>query len=291
MAAAKYWVCLLLCTLSLAIASCTASPSANPKSLDSPLTPAARVAGDSSTLAGAKLAEAKSTDAAEVDIDPELEAQVLAILRKHPQVVLDSLQTYQARQQQQQQAQQQAQQQLALRPLVEHPAAFIGSSPTLGASDRAFVLYEFSDFQCPFCAQVSPIVKEFMAQRGDEVTFVYKHFPLERIHPEAVPAAIAARAAQQQDKFWEYHDELFVRQKQLGEATYLAIAADLGLDRDRFNADRKQAEADVRLDVALGDRLGVRGTPFFVLNGIPLRGAPSVEQFDALLEQAKQDKA
>ncbi|MEO0852010.1 MAG: DsbA family protein, partial [Cyanobacteria bacterium J06648_11] len=191
-------------------------------------------------------------------------------------------------QQQQQQAQQQVQQLAALAPMAENPAVFINTSPTLGSSDRRYVLYEFSDFQCPFCARSAPIVKEFIEKRGDEVTLVYKHFPLERIHPEAVPAAIASRAAQQQGKFWEYHDELFVRQKALGEETYVAIARDLALDLDRFNADREKAEADVRLDVALGDRLGVRGTPFFALNGIPLVGAPSVEQFDALLERAKQ---
>ncbi|MEM6446719.1 MAG: thioredoxin domain-containing protein [Cyanobacteria bacterium P01_D01_bin.123] len=226
-----------------------------------------------------------------IEIDPELEAQVLAILRKHPDVVIESLQAFQQEQRQQQQAQQQTQQLALLKPTAAEPDIFVGESPTTGAQAREIVLYEFSDFECPFCARVHPTLKTFMAQRGGEVTLVYKHFPLERIHPQGVPAARASWAAQQQGKFWEYHDELFERQQQLSEETYLEIAEELGLDLERFNADRESAEAAVRTDMALGDRLGVRGTPFFVLNGIPLNGAVSLEQFEAALAQAKQDRA
>ncbi|MEO1132108.1 MAG: thioredoxin domain-containing protein [Cyanobacteria bacterium J06639_1] len=294
MTESKRWLYLALCIVAVAIASCTSAPQVVSESPEASPTVSDTASAVSQPLADSGEATSADTDPGSPDapdsIDPELEAQVLAILRKHPQVVIDSVETYRAQQRLQQQAQQQSQQLAALRPMAENPAVFIGTSPTLGSRDRQYVLYEFSDFQCPFCARSAPIVKEFLDKRGDEVTLVYKHLPLERIHPEAVPAAIASHAAQQQGKFWDYHDELFARQRQLGEETYLAIAEDLDLDLDRFNADRDKAEADVRLDLALSDRLEVRSTPFFALNGIPLSGAPSVEQFEALLERVKQNE-
>lgn len=279
------WAQVTICIAAMALAGCSSLVAAL-EELDAP--PAD---SDRTERASESTGETDTPDAADtsIEIDPELEAQVLAIVRKHPDVVIEALQAFQQEQRQQQQAQQQAQQLALLKPMADDPAVYIGESPTTGASDRAIVLYEFSDFECPFCARVAPTIKAFMKARGDEVTLVYKHFPLESIHPQAVPAAQATWAAQQQGKFWEYHDALFERQQQLGEQTYVEIAQDLELDLDRFNADRQNAEASVRADMALGDRLGIRGTPFFILNGIPLNGAVSVAQFEAALAQAKQN--
>jgi len=132
-----------------------------------------------------------------------------------------------------------------------------------------WVLLEFSDFQCPFCAQAEPTIKEFMAQYEDKVTLVYKHFPLSQIHPHAQSSAEAAWAAQQQGKFWEYHDALFEQQKQLGENLYIAIAEDLNLDLEQFNRDRHSVEAAAAInsDLELAQKVGIRGTPFFALKG------------------------
>ena len=153
--------------------------------------------------------------------------------------------------------------------MMTDPVAVIGNSPTTGAMAKNIILLEFSDFQCPFCAQAEPTVKEFMAQHEDQVTLVYKHFPLSQIHPYAQSAAEASWAAQQQGKFWEYHDVLFEEQKQLGEGLYIAIAEDLDLDLEQFNRDRHspEAEAAINSDLELAQKVGIRGTPFFALKG------------------------
>ena len=81
-----------------------------------------------------------------------------------------------------------------------------------GNPDAAVTLIEYSDFECPACAQFSPYIKELMNEYGDELRFEYRHFPLINIHAQAIPAARAAEAAAQQGKFWEMHDKLFENQ-------------------------------------------------------------------------------
>jgi protein-disulfide isomerase len=214
-------------------------------------------------------------------IDPKLEKQVLEIIRKNPEVILESVQAYQ---QQQQQAQQKTQQ-LFIQNLQQNPQTVIGRSPTRGAKLGKVVLVEFSDFQCPYCQAASKTVKQFVEKHKDQVTLVYKHLPLTGIHAEALPAAKAAWAAGQQGKFWEYHDALFEQQKQLGEALYPKIAKTLGLDLERFNRDRQGAavEKAIQQDVQMAEQLGINGTPFFVMNGQVLTGAVDLATLEATL--------
>ncbi|ELS02624.1 protein-disulfide isomerase [Xenococcus sp. PCC 7305] len=198
-------------------------------------------------------------------ISASLEDQVLQIIRNHPEVLIESVQSYQQRKQQERlQAQQ-----TFLQQIKAAPVSVIGNSPTIGAAANKIVLLEFSDFQCPFCAQAEPTVGQFIAKHQDQVTLVYKHFPLSQIHPQAESSAHAAWAAQQQDKFWEYHNALFAQQNQLGEALYLTIAENLNLDIDQFNRDRNspEAKAAINQDLELAQRVGIRATPFFALNG------------------------
>lgn len=197
--------------------------------------------------------------------NPSLEEQVLQIIRDHPEVLIESVQAYQERKQEELQQSQQA----FLQQVKSDPVSVIGNSPTTGTAANKIVLLEFSDFQCPFCAQAEPTVQQFMAQHQDEVTLVYKHFPLSQIHPQAESSAQAAWAAQKQGKFWEYHDALFAQQDQLGEDLYLAIAEDLDLDLEQFNRDRNspEAKAAINEDLTLAQKVGIRGTPFFALNG------------------------
>ncbi|NEQ09918.1 MAG: thioredoxin domain-containing protein, partial [Moorea sp. SIO4E2] len=194
------------------------------------------------------------------NITPQLEQQILDVIRKHPEVILESVQRYQ----QQLERESQQRQQAILQGFKTNPQAFIGSSPTTGSTEDKIVLVEFSDFQCPFCARAHDTVKQFIANHGDEVTLVYKHFPLTSIHSQALPAAQAAWAATQQGKFWQYHDALFANQKQLGEELYLAIAQDLNLDLEEFNRDRNAADRAIAEDMQLAEILGLSGTPFFV---------------------------
>jgi protein-disulfide isomerase len=114
----------------------------------------------------------------------------------------------------------------------------------------------------------------------------YKHFPITSNHPEALPAAQAAWAAQQQGKFWEYHDALFTNQKQLGEALYLDIAKNLNLNLQKFNSDRKLAITAIKEDIQLAEKLGIMGTPFLVINTENYTGAIQASEIEKILAQA-----
>ncbi|MCS6814352.1 MAG: thioredoxin domain-containing protein [Cyanobacteria bacterium] len=216
-------------------------------------------------------------------VDSQFEAQVLDVIRAHPEAILESVQRYE----QQQQSQRQQAQAAALRPYQTNPRAIIGQSPVLGAPQRQIVLVEFSDFQCPYCARVHDTLQQFMTAHQRQVTLVYKHYPLSQIHPQAIAAAKAAWAAGQQGRFWDYHDRLFANQAQLGEDLYIALARQLHLDEQRFNADRvsQRAAQAIQSDMQLGDRLGIQGTPFFLMNGVPFAGAISLDELEARLAQ------
>jgi protein-disulfide isomerase len=216
-------------------------------------------------------------------IDPKLEQQILDVIRQHPEVILESVEKYQR----DEQTRQAKSTQDLIGKIAANPKAYIAGSPTLGKGKA--VLIEFSDFQCPFCAKARDNVKQFMDQRSADVTLVYKHLPLNQIHPEATPAAKSAWAAQQQGKFWPFHDALFTGQKQLGDSFYQATAKQLGLDMAKFNRDRasKAAEAAIRQDTDLATKLGLNGTPAFILNGEIFSGAVPVEELEKRLSAVK----
>jgi len=218
--------------------------------------------------------------------DPELEAKVLEIIRKNPQVILDSVQAYQK---ERENSRRQAQRDF-LDKMLNNPKAVIGDSPAMGASAQKIVLIIFSDFQCPYCAEAHTVVKAFMDKHKDKVTFVYKHFPLVSIHPEALPAAKASWAALQQGKFWEYGDALFVNQDKLGEQQYPEIAKSVGLDVDKFNRDRTSdvAEKAIQKDAELAQSLGLNGTPFLIMNGQVVEAGPELPaQLEAILAKVQ----
>lgn len=215
----------------------------------------------------------------------QLEAEVLEIIRSHPEAIWNSLQTYLV----QEKLQKQQAQQAILQQLKTLPAKVIGSSPTAGSGQQKIVLLEFSDFQCPYCGLVQGIVKEFMTQHEDEVTLVYKHYPLSSIHPQAIGAATAAIAAHRQGKFWQYHDALFEQQDRLGEEFYQAIARDLNLDLEQFNRDRQSDGAllAIEQDIQLAQTLGIYGTPFFIMNEETFSGAIPLFQMEEIFQRQK----
>jgi len=222
-------------------------------------------------------------------VDSQFEAQVLQVLQDHPEAILDSVQRYEQRQQ----AQRQQAQDTALQPYRTNPRSIVGQSPVLGSPQRQIVLVEFSDFQCPYCAQVSGTLKQFMASHPQQVSFVYKHYPLSQIHQEAMAASNAAWAAGQQGRFWDFHDRLFTNQSKLGEALYVSLAKELALDEQRFNTDRKsdRAKQAIAVDMKLAEQLGIQGTPFFMLNGVPFSGAISVAELETRLAQLQKTSA
>ena len=208
-----------------------------------------------------------------------LEEQVLQILRNHPEVIIESVQSFQDNQRQAQQQDQQA----TLQQL--QPQVLIGSSPTTGATNSPNLLVEFSDFQCPFCADAAADVQAFLQQNPGKFTFTYKHLPIQSIHKQALPAAQAAWAAQQQGQFWPYHDALFARQDELGEKLYAEIAQQLQLDLGKFERDRNSNTATkaIDTDLALAQQIGITGTPFFALNGQVLQLPFNAATVDAIL--------
>jgi protein-disulfide isomerase len=216
-----------------------------------------------------------------VKVTPQLEKQILEVLRRHPDVLLDVLQKYAI----EQQAKEQKAQAEAIAKIRKNTKALIGDSPKMGASSQQIVMVAFSDFQCPFCATADKSVKQFMAKHKDKVTLVYKFFPLTQIHPEALPAARAAWAANKQGKFWEYHDALYANQAKLGETFYLETATALKLDLKKFDADRKLADNFIVEDFKLGRKLSVEGTPTFIINGEVVTGAASLADLEKALAQ------
>src|SRR5689334_7016302 len=187
------------------------------------------------------------------EINPQLEQQVLQILRQHPEVILESVQAYQQRQQQKFKQAQQA----FLQDLKTNPQVVIVDSPTIGPAQSKTVLVEFSDFQCPYCAEAHKTLKSLLANHQNDLILDYIHLPLTAIHAEALPAAQAAWAANQQGKFWEYHNALFANQKQLGEDSYLDIAKKLNLDLQKFERDRLLANTAFGQDIQLAQKLGI----------------------------------
>ena len=220
------------------------------------------------------------------EINPQLEQQVLQILRQHPEAILESVQVYQ---QQQQQKFKQAQQAF-LEDLKINPQVVIGDSPTIGSAKSKTVLIEFSDFQCPYCAEAHKTLKSLLANHQNDLIVAYKHLPLTAIHAEALPAAQAAWAANQQGKFWEYHDALFDNQKQLGEDLYLDIAKKLNLDLQKFQRDRLLANTAIGQDIQLAQKLGIAGTPTFVMNSKNFSGAVQVSDIESKLADTEDNK-
>ena len=132
-------------------------------------------------------------------------------------------------------------------------------------------------------------MKDFVDERGDEVLYVYKHFPLNSIHPEAESASKASWAAAQQDQFWLYHNGLFANQDRLGDDLYVELAEQMKLDMEKFNRDRNSdaAQAAVDADLALAERLQLRGTPSFLMGGLLIPPGIPPESFGELLDNLK----
>lgn len=209
------------------------------------------------------------------------EKEILQVIRTHPDVILEVLQTYQKQQWQQQQEARLA----FLQEMKLNPKVGIKESPITGATNPKVVFLEFSDFQCPYCAEVHKTLKQFIANHKNEVALVYKHTPLSSIHSEALPAAKAAWAAGQQGKFWEYHDALFAQQDKLGEELYQNIAKALTLKLTQFNQDRRSttAELAIQQDIEMAKSFGVTSTPSFVINGRAFAGNVNLSKFEEIL--------
>jgi predicted DsbA family dithiol-disulfide isomerase len=176
----------------------------------------------------------------------------------------------------------------AIRIMLEPPRLVIAKAdrPSKGPDNAPIEMIEFSDFQCPFCLNAFPTVNQVLATYGDRIHFVYRHYPLS-IHPRARPAAEASECADEQGKFWPFHDRLFADQSRLGDGDFKALAAELGLDVPQFNAcvESRKYQGDIDTDIKAGDEAGVSGTPAFYINGRMLSGAQPFEIFKSIIDE------
>ena len=160
-----------------------------------------------------------------------------------------------------------------------------GDSPRFGNPDAPVQIVEFSDFQCPYCTRGASTLDEVKEAYGDKVTVVYRHFPLS-FHKEAHKAAQASECANDQSKFWEYHDLLFANQRALTEPDLVSYAEQLSLNMGDFteclNSGKHAATVDE--DMAEGAAVGMQGTPGFFINGRFLNGAQPFEAFKEIID-------
>jgi len=156
-----------------------------------------------------------------------------------------------------------------------------------GKKDAKIVVTLFSDFQCPFCSRVAQPLHDLKKKYGDDLTIVFKNFPLS-FHKEAMGAATAGVCAQDQGKFWQFHDATFAAQKELSPEKLKAIAGEIGLDQAKYDACVAAANHDqIESDMAEARNAGVRGTPTIYINGRKFN-SPSgynVEAFSAVIDK------
>jgi protein-disulfide isomerase len=157
--------------------------------------------------------------------------------------------------------------------------------PSIGPKDALVTIVEFSDFQCPYCKQATETLKRLQQNYGSQIRLVFKHLPLP-VHPQAFKAAQAAVCAGEQGKFWEYHDRLFAA-KDLSDGSLAAIAEAIDLRKGDFKKclDSEASRAAVLKDMQEARRLDVHGTPTFFINGRPLKGVKSINDFENTINQ------
>jgi Na+/H+ antiporter NhaA len=158
-----------------------------------------------------------------------------------------------------------------------------------GPDDAPVTLLEYGDFECPYCGRAEQVIRELLVETGSDVRYVWRHLPLNDVHPSAQLAAEASEAASAQGHFWEMHDALLAHQDELRMIDLVGYARDLGLDTDRFREDlRRHVHAErILADVTTADESGVSGTPTFFINGRRHYGVYDIDTLTEAVRAAK----
>ena len=174
-------------------------------------------------------------------------------------------------------------------PRVEFAVA--EGTPSRGAADAPVVMIEYTDYQCPYCTRIQPTLNELMTRYEGKILHVFKNLPLP-MHAEAPLAAAAALCAQDQGKFWELHDWLFVNQRTLSRESIVAEAENLGVDTGVFSSciDQGKYAARVKAETAEAHGYGITGTPGFLINGRVITGARPIEMFVDIIDDELERK-
>lgn len=164
----------------------------------------------------------------------------------------------------------------------------VGGAPTYGSASAKVTIIEFSDFQCPFCAQGAKVLTALKKKYGNKIQIAFKQYPLP-FHTQAKMAAVASMCIHEQkaDLFWKMHDEMFANQDKLQVPDLKALAKKLGAEPAKFDQclDDKKYLGHVEKDIQEGKEIGVKSTPTFFINGQLIAGALPVEQFSEIIDE------
>jgi protein-disulfide isomerase len=168
-------------------------------------------------------------------------------------------------------------------PRVEFTVA--EGTPSRGAADAPVILIEYTDYQCPYCTRIQPTLNELLKRYEGKLLHVFKNLPLP-MHAEAPLAGAAALCAQDQGKFWELHDWLFVNQRSLSRESIVAAAGELGMDTEVLSSciDQGTYASRVKSETAEAHSHGITGTPGFLINGRVVTGARPIEMFVEIID-------
>lgn len=164
----------------------------------------------------------------------------------------------------------------------------VDDDPFLGPEDAPVTIIMFSDYQCVYCQKwYGQTLKPLLNDYPNQIRFVYRDFPLSSIHPSATSAAEAANCAGDQNKYWEFFDELFSSTETLGDQAIQNHALAIGLDMDPFNVclTSHKYQSEVEADFTYAANLGVQSTPTFFVNGLAVVGAQPYSVFSSLVDQ------
>lgn len=159
------------------------------------------------------------------------------------------------------------------------------TGPVRGKERAPVTVVEFADFECPFCRQAEETLRAILAKHPDDVRVVFRELPLASIHPNAIAAARTAVCADRQGKFWPMHDALYGDQTALNEAGLKETAKRIGLDSDAMASCMQEPSTThtIENDLRAADDLNIYSTPYFLVNGRPIKGNVAVDQFEAII--------
>jgi len=171
------------------------------------------------------------------------------------------------------------------KPLEDPVAIPVGEAPVRGPAGARVTLVEFSDFQCPFCIAATPQIDLLLKAYPSQIKLIFKQFPLDQ-HSQAALAAAAALAAHKQGKFWQLHDAMFAQKGNLSRRGILALAAGLGLDMKRFQADLDSPEIKraIQKEIDEGQHIGVDSTPTLFVDGQRFNGPLTVASLKPIVD-------
>ena len=163
----------------------------------------------------------------------------------------------------------------------------VNGAPSKGSEKAEVTIVKFEDFQCPYCKAVQPNFEEVLKRYDGKVRLIHKDLPLDQIHPQARQAAEAARCADDEGKFWQYHDKLYASAPKAAPEDLKSYAKEVGLNDNSFEKclSTGKYKGSVQKDVDEGARLGLTGTPIFFINGREISGAQPIEAFTAIIDE------